>query len=1133
MKIAAGLVFLTLLISTFAIVEQVSAHYTLGHQGVSGPEAPMGDPTNTWTLPPTIPDSHVSQSYAPANGYTNNHIAYISPGLNYRPLSTQQNYYSPDGAILVDTTGSLNFYLNISKPANFSNPAQPGLDISWEKHNGRARWLYIAIPPEFTPVADTPSKWRVVTSITNDYRFISTGKFDQYHPFAPNWWYIQISAPNVTDPTTKKSSNYLYEAGQDPFKDRQPYRQPDWRWGMYEIIAHDLKAPSCAGKYFFKIFYTKTLLFDLYEQYESIPPENYPELVVKGEVDPGYITGTVRYAGHSSYYYGSYYGTGIHTPGKVWANGTALDPVTDQPIQRNVCGVGYFNATAEGYYEIEGLAPGIYTLTACAAGFVPRTLATQITIKRGQSMHGVDIYLDPSPKLNITIYSKCPTGPVNWPDYTTLGVRSKPGRAGLGEVGRQLATLSPPNPQPLKGWPWAYYVVELFNMNGTRLRWRDGFFDISANPRTFTVFLGNPICYSGIETQWDGHIPDANAHFSCGISPSQYLFKAWVFGYYPARGSLQVNFPEAEFSGGVQYQEMDIFKCGTINATVHFHDQELPSDDVAQNLDSPFIVEAVDSYGKVQAWNLTDVKQGTAGATPRSQTLSLQLLGYGTEPMKRKTPPHGMPEGTYDIKAYYIGYVQQEFPPQTVQYCTNGSLSFHLVKGANITVTVYSRDCQDPSQPVNWLHPPSPLRVYVYNSNGEWAAGGYYDQTNQVAGADRVTFTGTLSLVGHKPGSADYFRGENRPTGLPTDVYTLRAYTVGYIQQQIPEVWTQKGSSAGGIPLYLLTGAEIDVVLDFKKELIPSPLPNDVHSFQFRIHAYDANGTLIAANITGVPVNTSTTVSQYPWSGNLNPAQPSGVQSWVFQLFGFGEFTSPENRLVTNGPGTTSASALAGGGLFYKYKTTFPGLYRKRFGYYSTFAKYPGLPKDRYVGDYRDYGIPPGTYTIVAQAEYPDYPGRYIQLQTVTTTPTCKGKTTVVFELDLLARISGFVYTRNWMGDFRSGSWIQTSAQGAKATTKTWGPTDGFYYTYVQPDTYTVTAELKPPGGEAGYKSQTRTTVTTWGGATGGQDFYLEESGIPIPEFPTTGLLAAISAVAAAIILLRKRNKAVASFGEH
>ncbi|MBS7622316.1 carboxypeptidase regulatory-like domain-containing protein, partial [Candidatus Bathyarchaeota archaeon] len=308
----------------------------------------------------------------------------------------------------------------------------------------------------------------------------------------------------------------------------------------------------------------------------------------------------------------------------------------------------------------------------------------------------------------------------------------------------------------------------------------------------------------------------------------------------------------------------------------------------------------------------------------------------------------------------------------------------------------------------------------------------------------------------------------------------------------------------------------------FKKELIPAPLPNDVHSYQFRIHAYDQDGKLVAANITGVPVNTSYTVSQYPWLGALNPAQPDGVRSWVFQLFGFGEFTSPENRLVTNGPGATSASAAEGGGLWYR--RNFPGLYRKRFGYYSPFAKYPGEPKDRYSGDYRDYGIPPGTYTIVAEAWYPDYPGRYIQLSTVTSTVTCKGRSTVVFELDLLGRISGSVYTRNWMGDFRSGSWLTNTMTGADNTWVADTPVDGEYEEWVRPGTYTVTMSLQPPGGEAGYRSQTRMAVTTWGGETSGQDFYLEESGIPIPEFPAAGILAAASAMAGVVVLLQRQR---------
>ncbi|MEM3018376.1 MAG: hypothetical protein QXO25_05810, partial [Candidatus Bathyarchaeia archaeon] len=92
--LGTSLVFLMLLLSVSAGVQQVSAHYTLGHQGVNGPEAPRGGPDNIWI------DDHVTQAYAQANGYQNFHVAYVSPGLFYRPLDAQQNYYSPDGAVL-------------------------------------------------------------------------------------------------------------------------------------------------------------------------------------------------------------------------------------------------------------------------------------------------------------------------------------------------------------------------------------------------------------------------------------------------------------------------------------------------------------------------------------------------------------------------------------------------------------------------------------------------------------------------------------------------------------------------------------------------------------------------------------------------------------------------------------------------------------------------------------------------------------------------------------------------------------------------------------------------------------------------------------------------------------------------
>ena len=98
-----------------------------------------------------------------------------------------------------------------------------------------------------------------------------------------------------------------------------------------------------------------------------VPPQNWPVMLVKGEVDPAIITGTLRYAGYNA----SLYGLPIEEAGKVWAHMTTrLDPYTgaQRPDLPTVDAQAYVNATATGHYEVEGLAPGIYDLYASAAG---------------------------------------------------------------------------------------------------------------------------------------------------------------------------------------------------------------------------------------------------------------------------------------------------------------------------------------------------------------------------------------------------------------------------------------------------------------------------------------------------------------------------------------------------------------------------------------------------------------------------------------------------------------------------------------------------------------------------------------------------------------------------------------------
>src|SRR5208337_3826810 len=153
---------------------------------------------------------------------------------------------------------------------------------------------------------------------------------------------------------------------------------------------------------------------------QFIPTENWPVMLVKGEVDPAIVTGTLRYAGYNA----SLYGQPIEEAGKVWAHMTTrLDPYTgaQRPDLSTVDAQAYVNATAEGHYEVEGLAPGIYSLYASAAGY-PQTLCNSgITVLKGQSLH-FDCYLQPGPVIHGDVYTKHQFGDEPWPIKPTGGI---------------------------------------------------------------------------------------------------------------------------------------------------------------------------------------------------------------------------------------------------------------------------------------------------------------------------------------------------------------------------------------------------------------------------------------------------------------------------------------------------------------------------------------------------------------------------------------------------------------------------------------------------------------------------------------------------------------------------------------
>jgi hypothetical protein len=370
----------------------------------------------------------------PSIAGTNLSPGYQSPYPHSNPPGAPDNSwyqleggsYSPFGAILTGSTGDLIFALNATAYATTACVKSPTTGCA--RFMGRWQGVDILIPPGFA-VPGTP---QIVSTITNDYSSIAVSRISTDDRYAPGWTLVRVLADAGMD----AASPYTPGSGPPPTAATPYYDHQgidftsagEW----YFVRINGVLAPSDAGRYFFKILLeggtpsicgeegtgtgtgslpSETYVSSLCSQF--IPTENWPVLLVKGEIDPAILTGTIRYAGYNS----TLYGQPIQEAGRVWAKMTMrLDPYTGQqrPDLPTIDAIGYFNATATGYYEVEGLAPGVYDLYASAAGY-PQTLCESgMTVVKGQSLH-FDCYLQPGPVIHGNLFSKHQFGDEPWP----------------------------------------------------------------------------------------------------------------------------------------------------------------------------------------------------------------------------------------------------------------------------------------------------------------------------------------------------------------------------------------------------------------------------------------------------------------------------------------------------------------------------------------------------------------------------------------------------------------------------------------------------------------------------------------------------------------------------------------------
>ncbi|MEM3732854.1 MAG: carboxypeptidase-like regulatory domain-containing protein [Candidatus Bathyarchaeia archaeon] len=715
-KIALTIILFSLLL--FIQTIQVSAHTTLGKISGESPFFKINDhelnPNNTFG------NAHVPGPLAyiwPGSGlkiYLNNlnyPPGYQSPFETFEfPSQLASNSYSPEGAILTstltrDSVGDFIIAINFSQPKAFITSENPKPIFRFKNIS-----IYIPAPiidkygeliqDGFEPYGRinwlTGDSSNIVTTLTDDYGRILVSKADMNDPFAPGWWIIRIEASG-------KGLEFT----------------PEREWSeWYYIRINQIKAPYIAGKYFFKIFLgdsyplksqNTTALIE-----NAMPVENWPIVLVKAAQNPAIIYGTVRYGGKCD---PNLYGMPIQLPGVVRAVGVT-------PEGRHVEARGYFNASAKGHFEIEGVAPGTYDIYASAAGYPERKVAEGVKVREAQSLK-LDIYLEPGPQVSGIIFSKNLLGLTPWrsqlplniaiynsDNYSELNIECSsplnlthaPYTSYVeGNVVFNLLTnrLASPNKPKLVAFPWegpiSYYgytssppfndPFSVFNGVGPAQAWwvdpqgnLDSITNLGSGNNFFKFQFGQKGFY-GVPTKLNGMIPQIFATWIDGLKPGLYFIKVFINGYIQSDASgrfKDIYFYIDENLNDVSIQ-IDLYTSSFINLTIHFHsslgtiiDEAIGGPDPGRFL----IVEALDEKDSLAAFNFTYV------LSTCSQT-SIILNGFGMAGVMPIFDPragvkyslfkyrglrdYGLHPGTYKIRVYMRGYIQANPPALTLE----------------------------------------------------------------------------------------------------------------------------------------------------------------------------------------------------------------------------------------------------------------------------------------------------------------------------------------------------------------------------------------------------------------------------------------------------------------------------------
>jgi hypothetical protein len=484
---------------------------------------------------------------------------------------------------------------------------------------------------------------------------------------------------------------------------------------------------------------------------------------------------------------------------------------------------------------------------------------------------------------------------------------------------------------------------------------------------------------------------------------------------------------------------------------------------------------------------------------PDGGTYNSAVMGY------TNLYPTSIPQGQYDVRGFTYGYVQDKAFSFWGAPSQVADIKVNLIIGVNVTLDILFKK-------EHIITPTSAnmsARVRLFDDAGnvvaEWMSSeGTYVTGNGFARAADGT---TQYPFGPLHPSVPFPKPLNGYNYLPGGVTLLHVLMAGL--PQVPAAGTDDGTVAQFHPQQVY----------FNDPLFATT------TCGFEVDCYTNPGQSLGVGVPGYFPNTGILGApdyQGGWTAEVDfvnwYANNSGSDTFVGTLSGTVPTLVPGNPpTVSLGPGTMVQ--------FTNVPQQTPNYYPPVAGLLmgESYHIIPGTTATSGISLTEDLATNTAWNSAgwsVGHSMAPNHLGPYSQQGVWQIANThLSGEASAIFEVDLNGLVTGNALAFSWSNEFRPLSWGLVNVVGAQGGAG-WNfyTFDGVYEAYLPPGMYQFT--ISGPG----YATQSWSVAVSSGQTGTGQNMYLEESNIPVPEF--SGLaIAAVSALAASLYVLRRRRK--------